>query len=153
VVRVDGTPPTPRTWKTDVAIQQAFGLTKYTEETWLVGADKGLRNCVVTLRAKNPDHRLTPRPLAKATIIKDMVMYDPRVLVVTPGTPVTLSNTDSPCHGFMIQGTKPQAENQFNHMIPEGEERTVVLKGPDVCSITCPVRPYARGYIHVVDSP
>lgn len=148
-VRVVGKPPEPRVWDTDAAIRERFGLTRYTEETWLVGPDNGLRNCVVTLRDRDADRRMTPRPRAKSAIGKDMVCYNPRVLVVTPDTPITLDNVDSPCRGFMIAGRR----NQFSYMIGEATEQTVRLKGPDLCQVTCPVRPYARGWIHVADTP
>ncbi len=154
VVRLAGPPPVPRTWPTDAAIQRKFGLTRYTEETWQVGPKGGLRNCVVTLRDHDPDRRMVPRPLSKASIEKDMVRFEPHVLVVTPGTPVTLGNPeDSPCKGFHLAGSRPQAGNDFNFMIPGDREETIRLRGPDVCRITCPVRPYARGFLHVVDTP
>jgi hypothetical protein len=152
VVRVTGKPPPPRTWEVDLAIKRTFGLTRYTEETWQVGPKGELRNCVITLRDRRPDRRMVPRPLQKATISKDMVRYDPHVLVVTPDTPVTLDNPDSPCNGFQIMGSRPLTGNQYSYRVVAGTEQTVRLRGPDLCSVTCPVRPYAQGYIHVVDT-
>jgi hypothetical protein len=97
--------------------------------------------------------RLDARPLPKADIDKDMVSYVPRILVVTPSTPVTRWNTNSPCRGFSIHGTRPKAGNDHDFNVAEGTHKTVVLQGPDICGVTCPVRPYARGFIHVVDTP
>jgi hypothetical protein len=63
-----------------------------------------------------------------------------------------LRNRESPCRGFNLSG-RPRAGNSVNHWLREGTEVTVRLQGPDLCLLTCPVRPYARGYIHVVDTP
>jgi hypothetical protein len=43
--------------------------------------------------------------------------------------------------------------NSYNVLIPEGREKVITLRGPDVCKVSCPVRPYTRGYILVVDTP
>jgi hypothetical protein len=153
LVLVTGQPPAPRSWEVDRAIKQKFGLTHYTEETWQVGPTGGLRHCVVTLRDSNPDRRMTPLPLEAALMQKDMVRYHPHVLVVTPLTPIVLANPEgSPCRGFHITGSKQLAGNQFSYMIGEDEEKTIRPHGPDICKVTCPVRPYALGYIHVVDT-
>jgi hypothetical protein len=154
VVRVEGELKPPLRVPLDEAMMRFNGQTHYTDETWKVGDDRGLANCVVTLRATAPANRQAPRPLAPTRIDRDGVCYVPRVLVVTPGTPVVLTNTeDSPCRGYLIQGARPQHGNQFNFHVRAFEDRTVVLKGPDVCTVTCPVRPYARAFIHVVDTP
>jgi hypothetical protein len=126
---------------------------EYVEETWLVAANKGLANCVVTLKAKKPENRLVPKALEKVVLDKVGVRYVPRVLIVTHGTQVVFRNKESPCRGFHVRGSKPLLGNNFWYNVPEGSENKAVFRGPDICSITCPVRPYAQGYIHVVDTP
>lgn len=152
IVVVEGEPPTPKKWDLDKGIQRLTGDKSYSEETWLVGKNKGLAHCVVTLKAKNPAKRIAPKPLEKAVLEKVGVRYVPRVLVVTADTQVVFRNKESPCRGFMVSGN-PRLGNDINELILEGTERKRPFKGPDICSVSCSVRPYARGYIHVVDTP
>jgi hypothetical protein len=152
VVRVEGEVPAPPEWEVDGIMRRAIGDKVYRAETWLVGAEKGLANCVVTLRPKSAANKVTPKPLQKAILDKVGVRYAPRVLVVTPGTEVTLRNKESPCRGFYIEGG-PGRGNSYGHLVPEGREQKITLVGPDVCEIRCPARPYVRGYVLVVDTP
>jgi hypothetical protein len=151
-VRIDGKAPTPQEWKLEGAMQRVTGEKVYREETWLVGENNGLANCVVTLKAKKPADRVVPKPLKKAIVDKVGVRYVPRVLVVTPGTQVVFRNKESPCKGFEVTGNPLRAHN-FNYMIPPGTEQTVTMGGRDTCRLRCPVRPYAIGYLLVVDTP
>src|SRR5262249_51031933 len=151
-VRIDGKAPTPQEWKLEGAMQRVTGEKVYREETWLVGENNGLANCVVTLKAKKPADRVVPKPLKKALIDKVGVRYVPRVLVVTPGTQVVFRNKESPCQGFQVTGCR-LPDHWFNYMIPKGTEQTVTMRGRDTCSLSCPVRSYAKGYLAVVDTP
>lgn len=151
-ILVEGEVPAPKDWKLDEALQRATGEKVYREETWLVGKNKGLAHCVVTLKAKKPAKQVAPKPLEKAFLDKVGVRYVPRVLVVTPGTEVVFRNKESPCRGFQVNGS-PRLDHNFNYTIPEGTEQKVTLRGPDTCLVICPVRPYAKGYIRVVDTP
>jgi hypothetical protein len=151
-VQIDGVPPAPKEWKLDETMQRATGEKFYREETWLVGENKGLAHCVVTLKPKKAAGTVVPKPSEKAVLDKVGVRYVPHVLVVTPGTEVILRNKESPCRGFQIAG-HPRLGQTFNYHIREGTERKITLRGPDTCSVTCPVRPYSRGHILVVDTP
>lgn len=146
-VKLDGDAPALKEFILDATMQRATGERIYREESWLVGADRGLANCVVTLKAKVAGTET--KPLARMTVDKVGVRYVPHVLVVTPGTEVVLRNKESPCHGFHAAGLK----NDWNYMVQEGTEQKVTMRGPDRCMITCPVRPYVLGYIVVVDTP
>jgi hypothetical protein len=152
-VVVDGPVPAPRKFKLEDAMRRLTGDEYYVEETWLVGERKGLANCVITLKPKTPANRVVTKPLEKLVLDKVGVRYVPRVLVVTPGTQVVFRNQESPCRGFTVTGRKPLAGNHANFYIAPGGEEKAILKGPDICSLSCPVRPYAKGYIHVVDTP
>lgn len=152
IVRVEGRVPPPREWELDEAVRRVTGEKVYREETWLVGEGMGLAHCVVTLRPTSATPKAIPRPLEKAVVDKVGVRYVPRVLVVTPGTEVILRNKESPCRGFQIQGG-PRYGHAFNYMVGEGGEQKVTLRGPDICQVGCPSRPYVRGYIVVVDTP
>jgi hypothetical protein len=152
IIQIDGVPPAAKQWQLDETMQRATGEKDYREETWLVGENRGLANCVVTLKPKKAADAVAPKPLGKAVLDKVGVRYVPHVLVVTPGTEVILRNKESPCRGFQITG-KPRLGQAFNYHIREGTERKITLRGPDTCSVTCPVRPYSRGHILVVDTP
>src|SRR5262249_23938351 len=80
------------------------------------------------------------------------VRYVPRVLVVTPGTQVVCRNKESPCQGFQVTGCR-LPDHWFNYMIPKGTEQTVTMRGRDTCSLSCPVRSYAKAYLAVVVPP
>jgi hypothetical protein len=150
-VLVDGAVPARHEWKLEETMQQLLGEKVYREETWLVGQNRGLANCVVTLKATQPANRVKPLPLPKTIVDKVGVRYVPRVLVVTPDTEVVFRNRESPCRGFYVAGGR--AAHQFNFLIHEGRQESVTFQAPDLCSLTCPVRPYAKGYIRVVDTP
>ncbi len=97
-------------------------------------------------------NRIPPKLLDKAVIDKVGVTYVPRVPAVTPGTQVVFRNQKSPCQGFQVSGS-PRSEHIFNYNIREGTERTVTFRSPDLCAVTCALRPYSKGYIRVVDTP
>jgi hypothetical protein len=152
VVSVAGPIPTPKKHEVGPVMKQHTGKAFYTDETWLVGEEGGLANCVVTLY---PLTKVRPavKPMAQAVLDKVDVRYHPRVLVVTPGTPVLLRNRASPCRGFRIESKSPTLGNEKNLRILEGKDQVIRLQGPDLCTLSCPFRPYTRGYIHVVDTP
>jgi len=152
-VLVNGPVPTPAKFKLEDAMRRLTEEEYYVEETWLVGENRGLANCLVTLKAKNPADRIAPKPMDKVVLDKVGVRYVPRILAVTPGTEVVFRNKESPCRGFTVAGSRPLAGNLVSFNIAPGSEERATLKGPDTCSVTCPVRPYAKGYIQVVDTP
>jgi len=151
-VVIDGKIPAAKEWRLDDVLERFSGEKVYREETWLVGKDQGLANCVVTLKSKAPAVKGALKPLEKVYFDKVGMRYAPRVLVVTPGTEVVLRNKESPCRGFSFRGSGSINE-PFNYRIKEGTEEKIKLNGPDHCSITCPVRPGTQGYIRVVDTP
>lgn len=153
VVQVVGPLPTPREWMLDQTMQRATGEKVYRDETWLIGEDKGLANCVVTLKPKKAAVAVALKPLENAVLDKVGVRYVPHILVVTPGTEVVLRNKESPCHGFAIKGSNHRYEHDFNFAIRPGTEKKVSLRGPDTCSVVCYFRPFSRGHIVVVDTP
>ncbi len=152
VVRLDGKAPEARVVKLDAEMRETMGVAEYQEETFLLGKDQGLANCVILLRAKDPQQRAEPRPLKPATFAKVGLRFQPRVLVVTPGTNVSLTNEKSPCRGFKVLSCRND-DHRFAHMVFEGQQERVSFKKPDVCEIGCPLRPYARGFIVVADTP
>lgn len=152
VVRLDRKAPEGRVVKLDAEMQATMGVAQYQEELFLVGKEEGLANCVILLRAKDPQQRPAPRPAEPATFAKVGVRFEPRVLVVTPGTDVNLTNDKSPCRGFQVVSCRYD-DHRFAHMVFEGQQKKVGFKKPDVCAIGCPLRPYARGFIVVADTP
>jgi hypothetical protein len=125
-VVIDGTVPAPMEWELEDSLQRVTRENVYREETWLVGENKGLANCVITLRSKNSENRVAPSSGEKTFLDKVGVRYVPHVLVITPDTPVVLRNKESPCRGFKTSGS-PRLDNDFNFLIPEGTERQVTF--------------------------
>jgi hypothetical protein len=41
----------------------------------------------------------------------------------------------------------------FNYNVREGTEQKVTFQVPDTCPVTCPLRPYSKGYVRVVNTP
>lgn len=160
-VRLEGVAPKPREHVLDALMAQAMGQKTYRDETYLVDERGGLKNCVITLTLQDAAAKdataqgakpKSPPPLDKVFYDRDGVRYEPRVLVVAPDTEIVLRNKASVCRGFHIRSSR-HSDNVSNQMIFEGQERSVRLKGPDECSVTCDVRPYALGYILVVNTP
>jgi gluconolactonase len=151
-VRIEGEAPAAQEWKLEEAMRRVTSEKVYREETWLVGKDRGLANCVVTLKAKKPADQVAPKPLEKTILDKVGVRYVPRVLVVTPGTEVVFRNKESPCQGFQVVSTRCP-EHNFNYLVRPGTEEAVTFRARDTCVVGCPVRAYARGYVVVADTP
>lgn len=150
-VLIEGSIPKFREWMLDDAIRRATGEQVYRDETWIVGKNMGLANCVVALTAKNQADRATPGPQQYAVLDKEGVRYVPHVLVVTPGTQVILRNKTSPCRGFLVQGN-PALGHTFPLTVQPGTEQKIAFRAPDTCPVSCPGRPYTKGYIKVVDT-
>ena len=121
---------------------------EFVDESWLVSPSGGVENCVVMAEPLNPDSP-TATPLEGALYEKVGPRFEPRVLVVTPGTVVTLRNRNSPCKGFACRGLR----NQFNFMLTAGNERAEILQGSGPNPIGCDIRPYMSGVVFVSESP
>lgn len=156
VVRFTGDIPEPEVYPPEPDMLPICGHAVHRDETWLVGPERGLANCVVALHplksASKLDGAIPPdvHPLEGAVFAKNGCGFSPRVLVVTPHTRITLRNLNSPCRGFVA---RPVRNAGFNMMLPAGAEKTVVLERAEAIRVGCDVRPRMVGWIVVVDTP
>jgi len=133
------------------AMSEVFGKDEYVSRRWLVGPEGGLANCAISIYPKEGTETPAAEPLVDATFDKVGPYYQPQVLVVTPGTEITLRNRESPCRGFRFIGVR--RNEGLNAMIAAGGERRWTARRPEVLQVGCDLRPYIHGAIVIVDSP
>jgi len=149
-VLLEGAAPEPYRAPLDEGMQEAFGVSEFVSERWLVGPEGGLANCAISLRPIEGTEVPPIEPIEDAYFDKVGPYYRPQVLLVTTGTPVTLRNQESLCGGFHGRAAKNQS---FNRIIPPGEEHTWLAERAEVVPVVCDVQPYVQGTIVVVDTP
>lgn len=147
-VLLKGALPLLKTWSVTDDMLPFHDAQEFVDESWLVDAEGGLANCVVMLKPLTVES-VEAAPLEGATYEKVGPRYEPRVLIVTPGTEVTLRNRNSPCNGFMCRGRF----NQFNFTMTAGNERVETLGGRGPHPMQCDLRPYMAGTLFVSTSP
>lgn len=145
-----GDAPEPGRWDLEEDMRAVSGESEYVDERWLVGPEGGLANCVISLHARGDGPRPVTEPVPDAAFEKVGPRYRPRVLLVTPGTEVTLRNVDSPCNGFALAARKNRG---VSHQITAGSEVPWHADGAEFVPVRCYVRTYMNGAIAVVDTP
>jgi hypothetical protein len=142
--------PPAKVWKLEPEMVRLGAGTELVDQAWLVGKDGGLANCVVLLYPKGIKGSFPVTPLVNVLFEKVLVGYAPRVLVVPPGSKVTLRNRNSPCRGF-ISGSP---WHTFAEHVPAGKQKVVTLgRRPGPFPVRCDLRPYMLGWIYVADTP
>ena len=149
LVLLDGEPPSPIVVELKEDMQRVTGQKTLTIQPWMVGKNKGLANCVVTLKAKDAAQRVAPKPLERAELEKIGASFVPRIQVVTTGTNLVYRNRNSPCRCFHVSGR----HTQTNPLVAAGEQFELRFDKPDTCQITSNIRPYMLAWIYVVDTP
>ena len=81
-----GAPPARERHELDDPMAAVAGAAEYVDETWLVGPEGGVANCVVTLEPLDGAASPPPGPLEPALYEKVGPRFEPRVLVVPVGT-------------------------------------------------------------------
>ena len=123
---------------------------EFVSERWLVGPEGGLANCAISLRPIEGTEVPPIEPIEDAYFDKVGPYYRPQVLLVTPGTSVTLRNQESLCGNFHGRAKKNKS---FNRVIAPGEEHTWLAERAEVVPVVCDIQPYVQGAIVVVDTP
>jgi hypothetical protein len=149
-VLFDGDPP-PAAWIQIPASDRArAGVAQVRDESWIVSADGGVANCVVTLfpRGDTP----TPKPVLVegAEIAHVGARYEPHVLAVPEGTTVALCNADSDCAVFHLYAKKNPG---LNAKIAKGEARELVFARGEDIRISSDCLPWMSAFLAVVDTP
>jgi hypothetical protein len=151
IVILEQDPPAPLIVKLKPDMQMFTGKKTLSIQRWLVGSNRGLANCVVTLRAKDGTAQAVPKPLENAVLEKDGPFFVPRLLVVTNGTRVTYRNKNSPCKCFHVAGRRHPS---VNRLIPAGSQYEMQFDGGhDICPVRADLRPYMLSWIYVVETP
>src|SRR5262245_22528670 len=148
VVLLEGTRPEPKVlFMRD--LDRLLGGKPFLEQTWLVGKNNGLANCVVTLREVDPASRVSTKPVDKLLLEKKGAIYSPRVVVGTPGSKMVLRNVDSRCQEIMGSAVSWT----FSYHIPAGKEQTIILPQPGAIRCHCGVHVNLDCWLVVVDTP
>jgi hypothetical protein len=153
IVLLEGEPPPPTPVALRPEMQRVTGKKTLDIQPWLVGKNRGLANCVVTLEAMDPKQRVAAPPLANALLEKDGADYVPRVLAVTAGTTLTYRNKNSPCRCFDVESSRPLALESIHVHVPAGSSREVRLEKPTICRVSANLHPHMTAWIHVVNTP
>ena len=144
-VKYAGTAPTPA--KIQVTKDQAVcGKAEHSDESLLVGADKGIKNVVVNINDPKDGKKYTP-PTGKPSLDQNGCKFVPHVDIVPAGQEVTIVNSDGILHNIH---TFPKANTPFNKAQPKfKKEMPATFEKPDVIQIKCDVHSWMAGWIVV----
>jgi len=124
--------------------------TAVTTRHYVVGAGGGLANVFVYVK-----EGLTQKPAApkEAKVLdQSTCLYNPYVMGIQVGQPLTIRNSDGTMHNVHCMG---KSNEQFNLSQPsKGMESVKTFTKPEVMvQIKCDVHPWMFAYIGVVDHP
>jgi plastocyanin len=141
-VKFSGTPPAPKTLKVNKD-QQVCGADKASEEL-VVGANKGIKNAVVSLAgAKGP----APKPAQKPALDQKGCQFSPHVLTVLAGGEVDILNSDGILHNVHTFSTANpsinKAQPKFKKVLTEKFDK------PEIIKVQCDVHGWMSGWIVV----
>ena len=141
-VKFSGTPPAAKSLKVDKD-PEVCGSDKPSEEL-VVGANKGIKNAVVSLGgAKGP----APTPAQKPALDQKKCHFTPHVLVVPAGAEVDILNSDGILHNIhTFSSANPsinKAQPKFKKVLTEKFDK------PEIIKIQCDVHGWMQGWIVV----
>ncbi len=145
-VKFSGTPPAAKTLKVDKD-PEVCGSDKPSEEL-VVGANKGIKNAVVSLAgAKGP----APKPAQKPALDQKKCNFAPHVLVVPAGAEVDILNSDGILHNLhTFSSANPsinKAQPKFKKVLTEKFDK------PEVVRVQCDVHGWMQAWIVVGEHP
>jgi plastocyanin len=143
-VKYAGTAPAPA--KIQVTKDQAVcGKAEHSDETLLVGPDKGVKNVVVNISDPKDGRKYTPA--AKPSLDQNGCKFVPHVDIVPAGQVVTIVNSDGILHNIH---TFPKNNAPFNKAQPKfKKEMPATFEKPDIIQIKCDVHSWMAGWIVV----
>jgi plastocyanin len=143
-VKYAGTAPTPA--KIQVTKDQAVcGKAEHSDESFLVGPDKGVKNVVVNIN--DPKDGKPYAGAAKPTLDQNGCKFVPHIDIVPAGQEVTVINSDGILHNIH---TFPKANPPFNKAQPKfKKEMPAKFDKPDIIQIKCDVHSWMSGWIVV----
>ena len=145
-VKFSGTVPAPKTLKVNKDTQ-VCGSDKPSEEL-MVGANKGIKNAVVSLAgAKGP----APKPAQKPALGQKGCQFTPHVLVVPAGAEVDILNSDGILHNIhTFSSANPsinKAQPKFKKVLTEKFDK------PEMVRVQCDVHGWMSAWIVVAEHP
>ena len=149
----DGTPPTPAKLNItkDVAV---CGKHNLIDESLLVDKSGGVQNVVVYVRSKGVKVHPDLVKSANERVILDNkgCRFDPHVLVMQTGQPLTVKNSDPVGHNSNIQ---PIGDTAINPLLPAaGDYEQKFTRAQTIpVPVTCNIHPWMTGYILPRDNP
>jgi plastocyanin len=141
-VVLDGPAPVAALVDVDPAMRRACGHASHPDPSFRLGGRRGIADCVVQLLPEGGAS--PPAAVAGAVLSKRACAFEPRVLVVAPGTPVELRNDGSPCESFLCGGE--------DRRLPPGSSVRVAFDAPGAHPVLSSTRPWLRGYVFVASS-
>ncbi|MCS7046021.1 MAG: hypothetical protein NZO58_06670, partial [Gemmataceae bacterium] len=161
-VTYDGTPPTPDPSfpaklknHADSACCDAADAKPWekTEQTWLVGPNKEVRNVLIYLNPPEGAEFEAPPATTDAVLDQPHCVYIPHVLALTPGQKLVVKNSATVNHNTKLKGD-PRINEDFGATIAPGGSKTVTLK-PQRRPLTasCDFHGWMQAYIWVMPHP
>jgi plastocyanin len=152
-VTVKGTPPPPKEIAT-VANDPTCGKLRTTPlvvRTWVVGADSGLGNVVVYIKAGLEGKTFTP-PTEPAVVDQTGCAYEPYVTAVMASQTISIKNSDPVLHNVNAQ---PKVNTGFNFaQATQGQKNDKSFPKPEMgIKFACNVHPWMLSYVSVLENP
>lgn len=120
--------------------------------TYVVGADKGLANVVVYVKAGLPAGKTYTAPATKPLIDQVGCVYEPYVSAAMVGQTVDIKNSDAFMHNVNCQAKVNKGFN-FAQATKDQVNPRVFDKPEMAVKLICNVHPWMVGYIHVFEHP
>ena len=148
-VKYAGAAPAPK--KLAVTKDQAIcGKVEHLEESLLVGADKGVRNVVVSLTDPKDGKKMTVPPKNPA-IDQNGCRFVPRIQIIPAGANVDIVNNDGILHNIH---TWSKENTAFNKAQPKFKKvMTEKFDKPEKFRISCDVHSWMTGWLVVAGHP
>ncbi|MCB9915308.1 MAG: hypothetical protein H6828_09180 [Planctomycetes bacterium] len=117
-----------------------------TNRTLLIGKDKGIANCVVTIEVAD----------AKVNVPKEAIeldqmqcRFEPHVIIIPEGATVLYKNSDKVSHNVHTFATKNKS---FNQTIPAGASQEQTMEKAEAVQLKCDIHPWMQAYMFVADT-
>jgi plastocyanin len=148
-VKYAGTPPAPA--KVSITKDQAVcGKVPHMEDSLVVGADKGIKNVVVSV-ADPKEGKPMPAAPRNPVIDQNGCKFNPRIQIVPAGQGVDILNNDGILHNIH---TYSKANTPFNKAQPKFKKvMTEKFDKPEVVQIKCDVHSWMQGWVVVAGHP
>ncbi len=130
--------------------QAVCGKAPHLEDSFLVSADKGVKNVVISISDPKDGKKMAPAA-SNPKIDQNGCRFVPRVQIVPAGQTVDIVNDDGILHNIH---SWPKNNVPFNKAQPKFRKvMTETFEKPDVIKITCDVHSWMQGWLIVAGHP